>query len=360
MESPAGKGWLAWAGAFALLAALLSGCGQGWSGPQGMKGSFGSPVIGPELVYVSGVDGYLYALDKNTGQLDDIGWKRPRASSADLPPLVSGPALDVAEQTVVVGSEDGNVYAYDAVTGEEIWEFATGGKVWSTPAIRDGVVYFGSHDHHVYAVSLATGEQRWAYRTGGVVAGRPLLFRNMVIAGSFDRKLYAIDVSSGVKLWWVTGDNWFWAGAVSDGRLIFAPSMDGSVYAIDPDPLNPGALHPDGSVLWKHDMGSPIVSRPVLTRQGLVVAGKNGKVSLLDTDVAVAPEQREISFTNVYGGAEVAAPLFAAGDSVFVGSQDGTVTRIEIGSNQAGQAFVRTHWCLDTRRGDVQCERAGE
>ena len=362
MNMSRGKVGLSWIAAAALVAALLLGCNfTTRGGPQGMEGSFDSPAIGADFVYVSGVDGYLYALDRTTGEFEGgAGWRRPLAPADTLPPLVSGPALDSEGKVVAVGSENGRVYAYDAATGEEVWQFTTGGKVWSTPIIRDGTVYFGSHDKNIYAVSLATGEQKWAYRTGGSVVGRPLLFRSLVIVGSFDRKLYAIEASSGVKRWSVSGGNWFWAGPVSDGTTIFAGSMDGHVYGIDPNSLNPGAPDPLGNVLWKHNMGSPIVSRPALVSRGLVVAAKDGKVSLLDTDVAVATDRREIAFTNVQGDAEVTAPLFAAGDSVFVGSQDSTVTRIEIGANQAGQAFIRTHWCLDTKNGDVQCETARE
>ena len=346
--------WPARVAAFILVTGLLAGCGGFTSrGPQGLEGSFGSPVIGKDRVYVSGVDGYLYAFDRLTGEFEEgAGWRVRIGSGIPQPSLVSGPALDSEGQVVVVGSEDGSVYAFDAITGEERWKLPnpTGGEVWSTPLIRDQTVYFGSHDKHIYAVSLENGNQKWATPTGGVVVGRPLFFRNQVIVGSFDKKLYALEATSGRHLWTVTGDNWFWAGPVTDGSSIFAPSMDGNVYAIDRD----------GNLLWKHDMGSPIVSRPVLVPQGLMVAGKDGKVSLLDTDVSVAVGQREIAFTNIHGGAEVAAPLFAVGNSVFVGSQDSTVTRIEVRTNQAGQASVRTHWCLDARHGDVQCETAGE
>ena len=134
------------------------------------------------------------------------------------------------------------------------------------------------------------------------MVGRPLLFRSLVIVGSFDRKLYAIEASSGVKRWSVSGGNWFWAGPVSDGTTIFAGSMDGHVYGIDPNSLNPGAPDPLGNVLWKHNMGSPIVSRPALVSRGLVVAAKDGKVSLLDTDVAVATDRRGDRFHQRPGG----------------------------------------------------------
>ncbi len=108
--------------------------------------------------------------------------------------------------------------------------------------------------------------------------------------------------------------------------------MDGNVYAVD------GA----GILLWKYPMGSSIVSTPVLMRRGLVVAGKSGKVSLLDPSAADLGPNREISALILR--AEVKAPLFAVGDSVFVGAQDGKVRRIDVKGSQIQKA-----WCFDTK-----------
>ena len=100
--------------------------------------------------------------------------------------------MDPESNAVVVGSEDGRLYAYDAKTGEprDGFPFRAEDKIWSTPVIKDGVVYFGSHDKHIYAVSLADGTLKWKFLTGGTVAGRPLLFRDMVIVGSFDHPFF--------------------------------------------------------------------------------------------------------------------------------------------------------------------------
>jgi len=56
--------------------------------------------------------------------------------------VYSSPA--VANGVVYVGSEDFNVYALDASTGAKLWSFATGGKVFSSPAVASGVVYAAS------------------------------------------------------------------------------------------------------------------------------------------------------------------------------------------------------------------------
>jgi len=258
--------------------------------------------------------------------------------------------LDLNRNLVLVGSEDGNLYAFDSRpttfeggTGIPLrWTFTTGGKIWSTPVIQDGVVYFGSHDSKIYAVDLDDGELLWQFTTGGTVAGRPLLFKGMVIAGSFDKTLYALDARDGALRWQIEGSNWFWAGAVADDKTIFAPSMDGNVYAVDGQ----------GTLIWKYDMGSPIVSRPVLVTRGLAVAGKNGKISLLKTSAARIGLQREISAL-FPRDAEVKAPLFADGESVFMGAEDGTVTRLDMASTQ------REAWCFNTSASGSATEFTG-
>ena len=109
--------------------------------------------------------------------------------------------------------------------------------------------------------------------------------------------------------------------------------MDGNIYALDRS----------GNLLWKHDVGSAIVSTPVLVPNGLVVAAKDGNLLLLKTSTENLGLQR-VLFNQKIGDAEIKAPLFAVGDSVYVGSQDKTVRRIDFKDGQ------RNVWCLDTRR----------
>ena len=322
----------------------FEGVRESWTFPPSLnqfdlEGVYNTPLVVGDLVYVSSLNGFLYAIDKETGNLEsDGGWRRPQGQPEDLDPLIAGPAYDPRNDLVLAPSEDGRLYAYDAKSGDQAWNpFSTGGAIWSTPAVDNGVAYFGSHDHKVYAVALDDGRELWQQKTGGVVAGKPLVFDGKVIAGSFDKKLYALSVESGAVEWTFEGENWFWAGAVTDGTTIFAPNMDGNIYALDRN----------GNLLWKHDVGSSIVSSPVLVPRGLVVAAKVGKLILLDTRAVDLGLQRELSNLTL-GDAEVKAPLFADGDSVFVGSQDSSVRRIEI---KAGQVVM---WCRHTEK--TTCE----
>ncbi|HIN23381.1 MAG TPA: hypothetical protein EYM73_03245 [Dehalococcoidia bacterium] len=311
-----------------------------WTFPSSLEqndlfGVYNTPVVEGGLVYVTGIDGFLYALDKESGQLQGGGWKRPQNPFEEPDRLVAGPAYDPVHDIILSPSEDGFLYAYTAKNGNEFWSpFRTGGAIWSTPAVDKGVAYFGSHDHKVYAVDLNNGDELWSFETAGVVAGKPLVFDGKVFAGSFDKSFYALSADDGSLAWTVEGENWFWAGAVTDGNTIFAPNMDGNIYAIDRN----------GRLLWKYNVGSPIVSSPVLVPAGLVVASKDGNLILLDTRADNLGLQR-VLFNQKIGDAQIKAPLFAVGDSVYVGSQDKTVRRIEFKSGQ------RNLWCLHTEDG---------
>ena len=319
-----------------------------------IDGVYNSPVVGPDMVYVAALNGTLYALDKLTGILD---WSVVVGDVSAPASLVGGPVLSPDNTTVLVGSEDSNLYAYDAKTGslrrgypfEEPQD-----KIWSTPVVKDGVVYFGSHDKNVYAVDLRSGEEKWRWETGGAVVARPLLFKDLVVIGSFDKALYALRADDGTPVWggqsfpglqlFEGAGNWFWAGAVANNSSIFAPAMDGKVYAIDGN----------GNLRWEQQLGSPIVSTPVLVPLGLIVATRDGEVNRL------SPESGLISGLPRLPS-EVKAPLSALeaidpasqdfsqvdqSDSVFIGTQDGIVYRLRVTSGQSHNIL----WCFDTEQ----------
>ena len=70
--------------------------------------------------------------------------------------MPSSPA--VANGVLYVGSQDSNIYAFDAGTGAALWTAFTGAAVDSAPAVADGTVYVGSGDHQLYAFALDGGD----------------------------------------------------------------------------------------------------------------------------------------------------------------------------------------------------------
>ena len=82
--------------------------------------------------------------------------------------------------------------------GTVLWEFRTGGIVYSSPAIgSDGTVYVGSWDNKLYAINGKSGVKLWEFETGGDVRSSPAIGSDgTVYVGSDDNKLYAIKTNS--------------------------------------------------------------------------------------------------------------------------------------------------------------------
>src|SRR6185437_5840748 len=80
-------------------------------------------------------------------------------------------------------------------TGRLIWKVATGPDLpvvggWdfyqSSPAAADGVLFIGSGDGHLYALSASTGQRIWQFATRGRVHTSPAIWNRHVVFGSMD------------------------------------------------------------------------------------------------------------------------------------------------------------------------------
>jgi outer membrane protein assembly factor BamB len=149
------------------------------------KDIVGSPLVVNGVVYFGSWDGFLYALDLNTGATN---WKFKTEGSVSASP---------AEEAGLIcfGSGDGYLYCLEADSGTERWKFKTQGPIFSSPTIADGIVYVGSADHHVYAVDLASGNEEWKYEVNGPVHSSIAVSDGVVCFGSDDRSLYAIQAT---------------------------------------------------------------------------------------------------------------------------------------------------------------------
>ena len=58
----------------------------------------------------------------------------------------------ISDSLVYIGGLDMYVYAVDAQSGQEKWKFKLDGKVQASLAVADGTVYAGSLDGYLYAV----------------------------------------------------------------------------------------------------------------------------------------------------------------------------------------------------------------
>jgi outer membrane protein assembly factor BamB len=220
--------------------------------------------------------------------------------------VYSSPA--VADGMVFVGSRDKNVYALDAFTGVLVWNYTTGDLVVSSPAVAGGMVYVGSDDGNVYALDAFTGVLVWNYTTGDLVGSSPAVAGGTVFVGSWDHNVYALDAFTGVLVWNYTTGSMVESSPAVNKDMVYVGSDDGNVYALDAF---------TGALVWNYTTSSPVSSSPAVAG-GMVYVGSRYNVYALDASTG------SFKWSNTTGGYVLSSPAVAGG-KVYVGSFDGKV-----------------------------------
>ena len=150
-------------------------------GPTGV-----TPAAVGDHVYFGTENGTFFSVNWKQSQVD---WKF-RDGERGLPYRSSAA---VAEGVVVVGSRSKKVYALNAETGDEVWSYATRGRIDSSPVIAGSRVYIGSSDGRLHVFDLKSGSVLHEYETGGGINGSPAIAAGRLIVR--DRR------RCGVLLW---------------------------------------------------------------------------------------------------------------------------------------------------------------
>jgi outer membrane protein assembly factor BamB len=266
------------------------------------------------MVFVGSQDGKVYALNATTGKQI---WNYTTGLFMGMfhGSVLSSPAVDGG--VVFVGAYDGKVYALNATTGNQIWNYATGwdGLVVSSPAVDGGVVFVGSENGHVYALNETTGALVWDHPTLGMIESSPAIDNGMVFVGSDDTSVYALNE--------VTGDL-VWSYATERGIIKSSPAVAGGVVFVGSDDDNVYALNETtGALKWKFKTGGPVESSPAVAGGLVFVGSDDGRVYALNPLKNGSPV-----WSCLTQGMVKSSPAVAGG-VVFVGSDDGTVYALD-------------------------------
>lgn len=194
---------------------------------------FGAPGIDGDAIYVATRGGELLAIPRDLARQPDgeamrVSWRVPIGArdNNDTAPVIT-------DELVLVGSNNGFMYAFAKADGALRWKVGDGDWVVSAPAIADGLAVFGDDGDVVRAVSLADGSERWRGTVGGDVASSAVVIGEHVVHGAHDGKVHAWRLTDGAPLEPIdAGGKMFASPAVTSEGMVVIATHEGRVVAI--------------------------------------------------------------------------------------------------------------------------------
>ncbi|MFD7405043.1 PQQ-binding-like beta-propeller repeat protein [Streptomyces sp. NPDC059866] len=304
---------------------------------------WGTPAVADDLVYVTSFE--VHALDVATGRrrfkTRDVAWSMAvadgRIHASDGPTLFALDAREGADLwrlstdawvyslkadrgTVVTGTRGGGVQAWEAASGQKLWEITGCQSDFESPeagpALHDGTVYVWQ-DARLRALDARTGDERWSYPIGdaascGGVPVRVAPASDGYVYVSAGTRVLAVDVAGGHVRWHFEAPAVFLSppafapGPAVTGGGVYLADYLGTVYALDAT---------DGRDRWRIATESRASVEPVLVAAGHVHVGSGTGLYTLDA-VTGTPKWRFQA-----GGDIVGAPSVAEG-RIHFGSTD--------------------------------------
>jgi len=279
----------------------------------------GGPGLSEELVIMGTENGEIHAFERGTGTPRWIA----RVSSEVLAAPAAGDGI------VVVRSIDGRVFGLNESNGRRVWVYDRSVPLLTlrgnaNPVIRAGIAYLGYDGGEVVALRLEDGALLWeepiATREGRTeldrladVDGQMVFVASDLLVSSYKNRLSSVAADSGRLLWFKDVSS---STGVSVARTNLAVSdKEGHVWLLD---------RRNGATLWKQDaLTNRGLTRPVFYEDFVVVGDAEGYLHFMNVD-----DGNFAARLDVGGKGFTGAPLVVGG-TLFVYTRKGDLVAVE-------------------------------
>lgn len=297
---------------------LANGATQ-WQANTGGKLSAGAGSDG-RITAVGAADGTVTAYNDQGVQ----AWQAKATSEVGVPPVVG-------DGVVVVRSSDYRIQAFNAATGDPLWNVQRPGpalalKTSMQMLIVDGLLISGLPNGKLIAINVANGHVQWegsvSVSQGATdlerisdVVGVPQVQGPLLCGVAYQGRIVCFDISQGgVPIW----EQRFSSntGMTSDPQSVYAADQRSTVYAYSLD---------SGHELWKQDgLRNRHLSAPAVVPQAVAFGDLEGYVHLLSRT-----DGHLLGRVNVGGGA-ILSPLVATPRGVLVQTGGGNLLLVGV------------------------------
>lgn len=297
---------------------LATGAVQ-WRGDAGKALSAGVGSDG-RVTAVAARDGTVIAFDEQGREK----WQARASSQVDIPPAVGA-------GIVAVRSSDYRIQAFDAESGEALWNVQRPGPALALKTnmqmiILEGLLISGLPNGRLIAIDAASGAVQWegtvTVSRGATdlerisdIVGAPQVQGPLMCGVAYQGHIVCFDITQGGRPIWEQPFS-STSGIVTDPQHVYAVNQRDVVYAF-------GLVN--GQEIWKQDgLRNRRLSGPAVVPQAVAVGDYQGYVHFLSRS-----DGRLLGRVQVGGGA-VVSPLVGSDRGVLVQTGNGNLLLVGV------------------------------
>jgi len=283
------------------------------------------PEIETQVVFVSGGEKSIYAFNAVTG--NEL-WR------INLPAKSHAPVYH--DKKVVFISADGVIQCLSAESGHEIWalRYMTTDEELSyevaEPVISGGAVYFGFSNGLVLALNLEDGKEKWRANLEDRINSSPVVVEGKLIVADYSRHLGAYEAHTGNEIWTADLPESVVAPICSDGKTVFVCGAFGSISALNVS---------DGEVLWEASLDGSVLHTPCIVDGNILIPTDDGKLVGLNTKTGEEIERFETEL--------IVTGIVSAGNHLLFATENGKLQAVNLETHTVAMAYEFATWQED-------------
>lgn len=336
------------------------------------------PLILNDTVYMASREGLVVATDIRNGKRnwtfdlrkDDTlsTWERLKQNWSSKNARIAG-GISQGYGNIYFGTENGDVVALNAETGELVWRSQVQGEVLVSPAVGDGFVVVKLGTGALVALHPDNGEERWIFEneqppltirgvsepvieSGGVIYGtangrlgvlvvdrgfqaweetvatprgstdlsrlvdvdaKPIVVAGTIYTIAYNGELFALDLRSGQQLW--KRDYASFRNMAVSGTVLYLVDSVGRIYAVD---------RRNGTELWSQTgLHRHFLTGPTVYKDYLVIGDNKGNLHWLNRSSGDFVARQSFDGSGFYREA------VANNDVLVITTRDGELTLLQ-------------------------------